>query len=344
MDGKILVLASNCNKELYGDKNTPSHFWVNFSEELRFPENERYGIGLREITYSSSIPTLTNENLLISFKVPHPSEEFEFTGQDIHEHPKLGGYINPVDMFYKTTYISDLPSDASVIVKIHELWAYPITGYEYTITVDNLQKFVRVTTHIIRNFIHRRVQIEIGLMWVLKVEYEVTVNRIITLDSSYFRSGKELIRHLNTKTTPLGVKFDISRSRVKLLALPPDVTVELRNNMEYVLGFNQKILTHENLAAEYDIRLDRGIFAFFVYINIVETSLVGEVYVPLLRSVSIVKRKYGQMVHQVIDNPVYIPLNRKNINSLEVQICDDSGELIPFKSGKTHMLLEFKKL
>ena len=50
------------------------------------------------------------------------------------------------------------------------------------------------------------------------------------------------------------------------------------------------------------------------------------------------------MTHQIIENPIYIPLNRREIKDIEVQICDDTGELVPFDSGKSLMMLHFKKL
>jgi hypothetical protein len=344
MDGKFFVLSSNCNKDLYGEINTASHFFVDLAEPLVFPEESRWGLGLRELSYSSTIPTLTNESILISYPMDHPTEEFKYTGQAVQDHPRIGGYINPAELFYKTTYSPEIPSGANVIVKIHELWAYPITGYTYTVMIGKLEKFVRVTSHEIKNFVFKRVQIDIGLLWVLKVEYDVTVHREIKLEQSYFETGSSLIKAFNKKTLPLGVKFTINKLRVKLSKLPKGVTIKLQNNMEFVLGFKNKILDTVGVIGAYNIRLQRGILSLYIYMSILENNLVGDVYVPLLRNVAIVKHAYGNMIHRIIENPIYVPINRKIVRSIEVQISDDSGENITFQDGKTTMLLEIKRI
>jgi hypothetical protein len=60
---------------------------------------------------------------------------------------------------------------------------------------------------------------------------------------------------------------------------------------------------------------------------------VGDTTARLLRIVEISGQK-GEMVHIQYDRPRYVPLQKKEFDSIEIDIRDDSGERIPFDSGK----------
>ena len=92
----------------------------------------------------------------------------------------------------------------------------------------------------------------------------------------------------------------------------------LWNGLKFVLGFENRKFDSGSFKSIYDIRLHRGIFALFIYINIVQETLVGDKMVPLLRTIHIPTTEYGKMTHQIIENPIYIPLNRREIKDIEV--------------------------
>ena len=71
--------------------------------------------------------------------------------------------------------------------------------------------------------------------------------------------------------------------------------------------------------------------------------MVGDTFVPLLKVVNYEKSDKPN-AHVVINDPQYMPLNRQTIKYIEVQICSDTGELIPFIEGKTSLLVEIKKV
>lgn len=118
----------------------------------------------------------------------------------------------------------------------------------------------------------------------------------------------------------------------------------LGNGLQFAQGFENSLYASGKFDGEYTPRLSKGIFSLFIYINIVCETLVGDSYVPLLRSIHIPTAEYGTTVHQNIENPIYIKLNRNEIKDIEVQICDDSGVLVPFQEGKCLLMLHFKKL
>ena len=60
-----IIVASNASKEIYGEINEAIHFYSRLPIELTFPENERWGVALKEITYTTNIPTLTNKYITV---------------------------------------------------------------------------------------------------------------------------------------------------------------------------------------------------------------------------------------------------------------------------------------
>ena len=60
---------------------------------------------------------------------------------------------------------------------------------------------------------------------------------------------------------------------------------------------------------------------------------MGNTYAPLLRTIT-VNENYEKYIEQVFTAPHYIPLRVYNIESIEIDIRDDTGEKIQFEAGK----------
>lgn len=82
--------------------------------------------------------------------------------------------------------------------------------------------------------------------------------------------------------------------------------------------------------------------SLFVYTNIIQYSTVGDVRAPLLRIVN-VEGNYGDIVAKIYDNPHYVPLKQKMIDTIEIDIRDDTGESIPFINGRVIIKLHFRQ-
>ena len=82
--------------------------------------------------------------------------------------------------------------------------------------------------------------------------------------------------------------------------------------------------------------------AMYVYCDIVEPRVVGDTTVQLLRVVP-VEGKHGEVVCKTYENVHYIPLQRKQFQTLEIYIRDDRGQRVPFECGKSIVTLHFKR-
>lgn len=87
--------------------------------------------------------------------------------------------------------------------------------------------------------------------------------------------------------------------------------------------------------------LQRGFYSLYIYCDIVENVVVGDVKVPLLRVVNI-NGKEGLTVSRLFNTVQYVPIQRKQFDTIEINIRDDTGRLVPFERGKVVVTLHFR--
>ena len=74
-----------------------------------------------------------------------------------------------------------------------------------------------------------------------------------------------------------------------------------------------------------DMNLDRHTQTLYIYCDLVRNRQVGDVSVPLLRTVPTLKTSEG-LIYQIFEKPLYIPLSRSTFESIEVLIKTGKGE------------------
>jgi len=132
-------------------------------------------------------------------------------------------------------------------------------------------------------------------------------------------------------------------------------TMALSPKLRYILGFATGDITMDNMfnwekggnntfhrVAEYPIDLRAGLYAIYVYCSIVEKQIVGDVLVPLLAKMP-VSGEYDSVVHYICNQPLYIPLIRTSIDTIEIALKDDIDNGISFQYGKVILTLHFRK-
>ena len=81
----------------------------------------------------------------------------------------------------------------------------------------------------------------------------------------------------------------------------------------------------------------------FVYSDIIRHQFVGNKMAPVLRIVP-TSGKLGDIVVVRFDRPYFLPVCKGYINSVEIQINNDSGDLLKFISGKVVCILHLRKV
>ena len=65
-------------------------------------------------------------------------------------------------------------------------------------------------------------------------------------------------------------------------------------------------------------------------------------WAPLLRVVDAVGN-FGDTIHRLYMTPQYVPVSKKEFNTVEIDIRDDTGRAVPFEFGKVITTLHFRR-
>ena len=85
-----------------------------------------------------------------------------------------------------------------------------------------------------------------------------------------------------------------------------------------------------------------GIHSLYVYCDIIEPSFVGDTFSNVIRSVNINQEdSFGKDCESIFNPIQYQKLSRSRFHRISIGLYDDAGELIPFKFGRTKVVLHF---
>ena len=181
------------------------------------------------------------------------------------------------------------------------------------------------------------------------------VSERIHIPHGYYTNIEELTDRINTSFIVFGVKNGITQMpQLRVDKLTRKINIHISNGMRIIfspgigniLGYNERednvfhrtksvITLHNTYNTEVNCQ------SLFVYCDILEHVIVGDTKAPLLRSIS-VSGKHGDIVRETYDKPMYVPIQKKHFESIEIDIRSDFGEPVPFVNGKSLMTLHFR--
>ena len=195
------------------------------------------------------------------------------------------------------------------------------------------------------------------------VVLEQVPNTTIHLPKQLFNTPLKFLPHLNTTSEQFGYSFKFNKETSRFeLTVGDKYYVRLSPSLASILGFRKttesakyaSLIEPSNPANDYIFSvpstfanvpplLSRGINSIYVYTDIVESSLVGDVRAPLLLVCPFKTDKDNPTIYQEFLNPSYVPIHRNTIQKIEVTLRDGTGEEVPFLYGKTVISLHFRK-
>jgi hypothetical protein len=168
-----------------------------------------------------------------------------------------------------------------------------------------------------------------------------------------YRSRVELIRAMNTTLKPLNIgKFHIDpvthMTSYTALDVPIDARTEITLSFALCiqLGYeSDTIVNHTPLATRAADLTHNAPTHMLIYCDIVKYILVGDAHAPLLRMINTEyhKHEYGASITKGFLNLTYLPVARRVIDSISIDICNLLGQKLPFNSGRSSVLLHFRK-
>ena len=88
--------------------------------------------------------------------------------------------------------------------------------------------------------------------------------------------------------------------------------------------------------------LQRVFYSLFVYCDVVEHIVVGDVKAPLLRTVNITGKE-DLTINRIFQTVQYVPVQRKQFSTIGIDIRDNTGHMVPFQRGKVLVTLHFRR-
>ncbi len=247
-----------------------------------------------------------------------------------------------------TSFYATMPSNASMNI-------YPNN------TQASFQVLLPRTIYLKHTYEVALVEMQYPRSWktfALDESYTILINmrdtheyKQVFFPSGYYQSVGELIKAINT-TMRAYCEIYQPEEHVKLadfiieqkikLETSENMFVKFSNECCDVLGLPHDLWFNGVNYSEFRYDLSRGFHSLFVYCNICEPQIVGDVYAPLIRSVAI-GGKRGEHVIKSYGEPHYVPVNTKKMDSIEINIKDDTGHIVPFMSGKVVCKLHFRQ-
>jgi len=184
-------------------------------------------------------------------------------------------------------------------------------------------------------------------------------HRKIMLPPGHYKRINDLVDSLHAEQRtqlpvesgePLMVQFGYMSSGRIFMKLDPgtvygDIAVAFSRDLARLLGYNVGIRYAIDMTAPNPTSLNvEDIYSMYVYCDLLEHVVVGDTKAPLLRIVNKQPRSLTRRYMHKIFNPVlYVPLQKKNFDTVEINIMTDVGEPVPFRSGKSILVLEFRR-
>lgn len=140
-----------------------------------------------------------------------------------------------------------------------------------------------------------------------------------------------------TATLPRGISLYFPDKLRNYLGFRRTLFSTIGINKPYKVG---DVAVHE---AESTINLNEGLETFYVYCDILENIRVGHTEAPLLRIIDVGDEAQGRLVKRRYDFPLYVPIQKKNFEQIEIKLLTDQGKPVPFNTGRVILTLHFKK-
>jgi hypothetical protein len=185
----------------------------------------------------------------------------------------------------------------------------------------------------------------------------VATNKVTKTEikSGYYRNGNEFASSLTHQATrafahipDISVKFTFveraDRIRMQIQNSDKNMVILSWELMEF-LGFYQKLITTKeaDLLASAAFDANRGLNLVYIYCDVASHVIVGDTKTPLLRVCNVTGR-HGQVVRHTYERPHYVPVSRREFDSIEIAINNELGEPMPFQFGKSMVTLHFRPL
>ena len=169
------------------------------------------------------------------------------------------------------------------------------------------------------------------------------------VSKGYYKTGKDLLDEIRRGMNELGRRNISMRihpiTRKCLIDFSNKAHCNLNGHLAGLLGFPgvEMLTVEKSMKSILPVDVNRHMHAFYIYTDLIEPSLVGHDYVPLLRICEVPHKKVGEVEYKDYTLPEYYPLKCKDVETIEMNINWSTGEKVHFEGGTVIVKLHFRK-
>jgi len=184
--------------------------------------------------------------------------------------------------------------------------------------------------------------------------------KLVEVQPGYYNTIEDLVDHLNKimlKNFPsqkefdnwLSFKYNTTKRRITI-SLQKGVSLKFSEKLSIILGigsdrgeiinFSQDDITIFRCPRAADI--NALIHTMYIYCDLCEYGFCGDIKAPLLRVLPL-EGEFGQTVYKDFPQPRFVPVRKCSFQSIEIHLCSDSGDFIPFEFGRVITILQLRK-
>ena len=189
------------------------------------------------------------------------------------------------------------------------------------------------------------------IYWIGTLELATSRLTKTYIKSGYYRNGSEFASSLTEQATRVLVdtsaKFTFvqitGRFRMQLRNSDANMVLLSYDLLEF-LGFRRKLMKEKDVDIVASTAFDpnRGMNLVYVYCDVAAHVIVGDAKTPLLRVCNVVTGRHGSIVKNTYERPHYVPLGRREFDTIEIGINNELGKPMSFEFGKSIVTLHFR--
>jgi len=167
------------------------------------------------------------------------------------------------------------------------------------------------------------------------------------LRSGYYEDGTAIASALNASDS-LGIKFSFNEATGRFSFTAQSLNFVMSDGLQRYMGFDlgnvgdasPASLVRKESKQSFDA--NRGLNLMYVYCDVAAHTVVGDTKTPLLRVCNVTGR-HGEIVRHTYVQPHYVPVGRREFDSIEIAINNELGKPMPFEYGKSVVTLHFRR-
>lgn len=230
-----------------------------------------------------------------------------------------------------TNFSTKLPK----VIKLEGEWLVGVVEFQYPCTMFTVQD-------------HENVIYITKSMIMPSEDKPSTVHYKKHIPATSYANVEHILKALSGIGESIKFRYDEITKFVSVSALDKNITsITLSPKLSLQLGYEpNKNLLDRNFG-KCPANLHLGLPSqLFLYCDIIDPQIVGDVMTPLLRVISLDPSKYiyGANKMHVFSPPHYLPVMRREFDTLEIVIRSSTGQKIPFQFGTVCVKLHFRKL